>query len=168
MHVPLRSAGCMIVGVTVMCLPALAQGPAMYKSVGKDGHVTYSDYPPSGNKVEKVMTFEYLPRSQLPAGTTARLDKLGKEQAAAPAAAPAADGRVRIYTAVWCGYCRQAKAYLNSHGIAYDEYDIDTPSGLNAFAHENASGRGIPLLLVGNRSLRGFSELAYDYMLRAR
>ncbi|MBV8281220.1 MAG: glutaredoxin family protein, partial [Candidatus Eremiobacteraeota bacterium] len=129
---------------------------------------TYSDYPPTDTKVEKVMTFEYLPRSQLPADAAARLDKLSKAQTARPAAATAAVGRVRLYTAVWCGYCRQAKAYLNSRGIAYDEYDIDTPSGFQALARETARGSGIPLLVVGERSMRGYSEKAYDYVLRAR
>jgi len=46
--------------------------------------------------------------------------------------------------------------------------DIDTPSGFQAFAQETASGQGIPLLRVGDRSMRGFSELAYDYVLRAK
>ena len=159
---------CLIVAVPVICLSALAQAPALYKSVSKDGHVTYSDYPPASNQVEKVLTFEYLPRSQLPAATAARLDKLSKGQTARPAAATALSGRVRIYTAVWCGYCRQAKAYLNARGIPYDEYDIETPSGFQAFAQETTSGQGIPLLRVGDRSMRGFSELAYDYVLRAK
>jgi glutaredoxin len=147
--------------------PAQAQAPALYKSVGKDGVVIYSDHPPAGAKIEKILTFEYLPRSELPAATASRVEQLRKAPAVAARAAPAAAGGVRLYTAAWCGYCKLAKAYLNGHSVAFDEYDIDTADGLKAYARAGG-GRGIPLLLVGEQRIQGFSEKAYDAVLRAR
>lgn len=66
-----------------------------------------------------------------------------------------------LYVASWCGYCRQARAYLARSGIKYEEVDIDTPAGKAAFA---AAGSGaVPLLVANGEQLRGFSELAYDF-----
>jgi glutaredoxin len=150
-----------------LCAPAHAQAPALYKSVGKDGVVTYSDQPPADGKIDKVLTFEYLPRSDLPAATASRLEQLRKASSAAAHAVVTPSSQVRIYTAAWCGYCKLAKAYLNSHGIAFDDFDIDTVDGLKAYARAGG-GRGIPLMLVGDQRVQGFSEKAYDTVLHVR
>jgi mycoredoxin len=33
--------------------------------------------------------------------------------------------RVVVYTTAWCGDCRRAKRYLDEHGVAYEEVDIE-------------------------------------------
>lgn len=54
--------------------------------------------------------------------------------------------------------------YLAQRGIAFREHDIDTPDGQLAFAQAgNASG--IPLLLLGEQRVQGFSAAAYDALL---
>ena len=73
-----------------------------------------------------------------------------------------------IFTAKWCGYCRQALAYLREKKIGYTEHDIDTQGGMQAFAATGAS-RGVPLLLVGEQKLQGYYRPAYDSLFnRAR
>jgi mycoredoxin len=32
---------------------------------------------------------------------------------------------VTLYSAPWCGYCRIAKRFLDEHGVAYTEINID-------------------------------------------
>jgi len=66
-----------------------------------------------------------------------------------------------LYTAAWCTYCAQARAYLARAGIRYRELDVDSPEGKTAFAA--AGGGGVPLLVVEDDQLRGYTELAYDY-----
>jgi glutaredoxin len=66
-----------------------------------------------------------------------------------------------LYAAAWCGYCRQARAYLARAGIPYEDVDIDTPAGKAAFVAAGGGG-GVPLLIVKGQPLRGYSELAYD------
>jgi len=144
-----------------------AQAQALYKSVGKDGVVTYSSSPPADGKIEKVLPLLDLPRSELPATTASRVEQLRKTQAAAGGVATAPANSVRIYTASWCGNCRSAKAYLNQHRIAFQEFDIDSATGMEAYARAGG-GRGVPLLLVGAQRVEGFSESAYDAVLRNR
>ncbi len=115
----------------------------------------------------KIVSFANLPRSELPAPTALRIEQLRKARDISSAATSIAASRVRIYTAQWCAICRQAKTYLNSHGIAFDEYDIETEKGLEAYT-DAGGGDGIPLLRVGDQRVLGFSEQAYDAVLRRR
>ena len=75
------------------------------------------------------------------------------------ASAPSAE--VVLFSATWCAYCRQARAYLARARIRYRDVDIDTPEGKAAYAA--AGGGGVPLLVAKGEKLQGFTELAYDY-----
>ena len=132
----------------------------LYKSVGPDGKVRYSDRLPTEGRVEKTMKFENLPTSALPASTASYVEQLRRLRAGASASLPTTG--VVLYSASWCGYCRQAKAYLSSKAIAFQEIDIDTSGGMNNFAQAGGAGGGVPFLLAGGQSVRGFSAAAYD------
>ena len=149
------------VGLCVCAQGSLAQ--TLYKSVGPDGRVVYSDQPPVAGAVEKTMKLESLPVSVVP-GTPVRAaaPAPGKDEAAA--AVPR--GEVVLYMAQWCGYCKAAKAYLAQRNIAYRELDIDTPAGKTAFAQ--IGGRGVPVLLTRGQRVTGFSPQAYDALLVAK
>lgn len=134
----------------------------LYKSVGADGKVVYSDRPDPRARSSRTLTFENLPASPLSAQTLAYLEQLQKSAEQRAAAAPQND--VVLFTAVWCGYCKQAKNYLASKQVAYREFDIDTQPGLAAFAQ--AGGRsGVPLLVANGQRVAGFSSAAYDAVL---
>jgi glutaredoxin len=139
--------------------PLLAQ--SLYKSVGPDGKIVYSDHPPAEGRVLKTMRFENLPTSALPAAAT---EQLRRQKAQSTAAAP---GGIVLYTAAWCGYCKKAKAYLASKGIDYQEFDIDTEQGMISYA-QAGGGKGIPLLLYGGQRIQGFSTAAYEALFASR
>ena len=131
----------------------------IYKSVGPDGSVVYSDHPPANGKVEKKFEFADLPSSAV-AGEQARDAK------PAPATNTASPGGTALFSASWCGYCRRAKAYLAQKGIPYRNIDIETADGRRQFA--SAGGGGIPLLFNGGKHIRGFSADGYDAFFRGR
>ena len=142
--------------------PAMIQADTIYKSVGPDGRVTYSQKPPAGDKVEKTLTYENLPATPLPDSVLRYRDELQKSMSKRLADAARNDGGAPVlFTAVWCGYCRQAKAYLAGKGISYREYDVETPDGMRAFAAAGGA-RGVPVLLWKGRRVQGFSRDAYD------
>ncbi len=130
----------------------------LYKSVTPDGKVIYSDRPPTDSKVIKTITPQKAPSSSLPVSAQEQLRRI---QALSPKPSPVVNNNVVLFSASWCGYCRQAKAYLSKMGIAYQEIDIDKPEGVSALAQAGGS-KGIPLLMVGDRRLQGFSVGAYD------
>lgn len=155
------------IGFLLLCAIAFAgAAPAqtVYKSVGPDGHVVYSDRAPTSGHLEKTMKFADLPSSALPATTASYMEEFRRthpagEDAAAPS--PSVNGVV-LYSAAWCGYCRKAKAWLGAKGVAYQDVDIDTPSGMAAFAQATGGGGGIPVLVAKGRKVKGFSAGAYD------
>ena len=137
----------------------------LYKSIGPDGKVVYSDRPPADGRIDKTMQFENLPSSTLPVGTSTYVEQLRKANSLP--STNATNRGVVLYAAVWCGYCKQAKSYLARNGIKYQEFDVDTQKGMAAFA-QTGSGKGIPLLIVDDQRVQGFSLAAYDVLFRNR
>ena len=158
-----RSAA-LLAFVASWALTAPALGETLYKTIGADGRVEYTDRPPAAGKAAKTLNFTDLPATPLPESVLRYREELHRSMkdrlanAGKPAAGP------QMFTAVWCGYCSKAKSYLAQRGIAFREHDIDTPDGQLAFAQAgNASG--IPLLLLGEQRVQGFSAAAYDALL---
>jgi glutaredoxin len=137
----------------------------LYKSVGPDGKVVYSDRPPADGRIDKTMTFEDLPSSPLPASTSAYVEQL-RNTKPSPATNAATRGVV-LYSVAWCGFCRKAKAYLTRKGVAYQEFDVDTRNGMTAYAQAGGK-RGVPLLTVDGQRVQGFSQAAYDSIFANR
>ena len=136
----------------------------LYKSVGADGRVVYSDQPPASGAAGKALNLDNLPVSVVQG--IAPAPRAAPGTPIEPPAAQAARGDVLLYMAQWCGYCRAAKGYLGRKGIAYKEFDIDTPAGKAAFS--KLGERGIPVLLTQGRKVSGFTPQSYDAVFAAR
>lgn len=68
---------------------------------------------------------------------------------------------VIMYSTSWCGYCKQARRYFNQKQIAFTEYDVEkTDKGKQDF--KRLGGKGVPVILVGDRRLNGFSKRAFE------
>jgi glutaredoxin len=153
---------------TLLLVASLLIGSAsvsqtLYKSIGPDGKAVYSDKPPTTGKMEKTLRVQDLPNTAIPTKTLAELEALRKN---GRQGAFSASGVV-LFSASWCGYCKQAKAFLAQRGVRYQEKDIDTPDGKLAFA-QAGSGSGVPLLLVNGATVQGFSPQAYESLFPKR
>jgi glutaredoxin len=74
--------------------------------------------------------------------------------------------QVTLYTSPGCGHCRRAKTFLKRQGIAFRELDISrSPKARKAL--ERMGARGLPVIMVGDRRLDGFSERAFLALYRA-
>ena len=86
-------------------------------------------------------------------------------QGSAPAQVQPADAPpVVMYTTAWCPYCAKARAYFKRTGTAYTEHDIEKSAGAHA-EFKRLGGRGVPLILVGDEKMAGFSELAFESLV---
>lgn len=149
--------------VILTLIAGAASAETLYKSVGPDGKVTYSDQPIAEGS-EKPMKLSNSPASPVQESVVRYQRDLQK--GAETRLSATADGEAQFFMAQWCGYCRQAKAYLNARKIAYREYDVDTPEGKNAFAQFGHGG--VPVLVWKGQRVQGFSQASYDTLFSAR
>lgn len=79
-----------------------------------------------------------------------------------PDYAAAHDGKVILYGTSWCGYCEKTRALLNENHIDFYEYDIEL-STEGREQYDRLEGKGVPLLLINGKLVRGFdkSEILY-------
>jgi len=66
-----------------------------------------------------------------------------------------------MYSASWCTVCKKAKKYFRERGISYTEYDIEK-SAKGRREYDKLGARGVPVILVGNKRLNGFTEEAFN------
>jgi glutaredoxin 3 len=67
--------------------------------------------------------------------------------------------KVRVYTTEPCGFCRQAKALLESRGVVFEEISLTKDPVGRADLVARTGQMTFPQILVGERVLGGFREL---------
>ncbi len=78
------------------------------------------------------------------------------------------NGKVELYITDWCGYCKQAVAYVKSRNIPHVIYDIEKDEAARK-RFLRLGGSGVPLIMVGNRRMSGFSpQLLEQYLATAQ
>jgi hypothetical protein len=133
---------------------ALASTPAwaLFKVVGPDGRVTYTDRPPPSSE-GKVMPVN---RDTGVASDPALPFALRQVVTRFP---------VVLYTAVDCGNaCELGRALLSRRGIPYSERSATTTEEREAW-ERIVGGSQAPTLTVGSQSLRGFSPASWEETL---
>ena len=74
-------------------------------------------------------------------------------------------GVVAIYTTQSCPYCKKAINWLNDNKVNYKEYDVSNhPKG--KLDYKILGGRGVPLVLVGDERMNGFSAGNLQAMIK--
>ena len=75
-----------------------------------------------------------------------------------------AKANVIVYGTATCPYCAKTREYLKQQGIAYKDYLLDgSPKAEADF--KRLGGKSVPLILIGNRSIKGFNKTALDEAL---
>lgn len=76
---------------------------------------------------------------------------------------PADSRKVVMYSTSWCGYCKKARNYFKQQNIAFVEYDIET-SVKGERDYKKLKGKGVPIILVGNKRMNGFSTEGFNQL----
>jgi len=129
---------------------AIAQG--VYKWVDEDGTIHYSDQPIEEDaEALSIQVYSLESASEIQNQDTVSVT----------------GGAVKIYTATWCTWCERAKTYMRSKGIAFNEYDVEN-SVTGRLEYKRLNGKGVPIILVGDQRMNGFSPDRLDQMLANR
>jgi glutaredoxin len=128
-------------GLLLALQPAAAE---IYRWVDVNGKVHFGDAPPRNGVVQRVepRVNSYRPVISSPHAVS------GETVESKP--------RVVMYSTRWCGYCKQARAYFNQESIRFSERDIERSADARR-AYDRLGGQGVPLILVGEQQMSGFS-----------
>ncbi|BAL95701.1 glutaredoxin family protein [Rubrivivax gelatinosus] len=149
MSAPLKLA------IAAALVAAASPAWSLYKVIGPDGSITYTDRPP--------------------AAANARITSLGRNgettplgDASLPLELRQASARypVQLYTAADCPPCDNARALLLQRGVPYRERRIASDD--DTLALERLTGaRTVPALTVGQQVLRGLAPADWNSYLDA-
>jgi len=63
-----------------------------------------------------------------------------------------------LYSATWCGYCTATRHFFKENRIQFTEHDIEnTAEGIDGY-RKLGGGGGVPLIIIGNKTIHGFDE----------
>ncbi|AOF84349.1 hypothetical protein BSY239_1556 [Hydrogenophaga sp. RAC07] len=136
----------------LVSVSALAQG--VYRIVGPDGRVSYSDQPPPAANARPVASGS----SGAGGGASAQLPfELRQVASRYP---------VVLYTSPECAPCNSGRNLLNARGIPYSEKTITTFE--DAEALKRLSGQSsLPFVTIGSQQIKGYSDGEWTQFLDA-
>ena len=138
-----------------LCATFGAQAQTVYRIIGPDGKVTFSDKPPVNAEQGKIST----------TGT-------GAVAAASNTALPfelrqvASKYPVTLYSAPDCGPCASGRSLLSSRGVPFSERSVTTNEDIAAL-QRLAGVSSLPYLTIGGQRLKGFSDQEWTQYLDA-
>jgi glutaredoxin len=142
-----------LVGLSAMTLAVTASAQQVFRIVGPDGRVTFSDKPP----VEPARAIA-APTVSVP-GTSGPGLPFELRQVALKYP-------VTLYSGPDCGPCGAGRAFLSSRGIPFTEKTVTTNDDIGAL--QRLSGAtSLPFMTVGGQQLKGYSEVEWGQFLDA-
>ena len=146
----------LITGLATLVLASTAHAQ-LYRSVGPDGRVTYSDKPPaaatspsgganaSGNR----------PAASSNAGLPYELKQTAQRFP------------VTLYTGSDCVPCNSGRNLLINRGIPFTEKTISTNDDITALKRLAGGESSVPMLTIGGQHLKGYSDADWSQYLDA-
>lgn len=142
-------------GVLLALVTPALQAQPIYRIIGPDGRVIFSDQPPAANGKTTVL------------GSGGRADS-----SSASGALPfelrqiASRFPVTLYSGDNCAPCNNGRALLAGRGIPFAERTVGTPQDGEAL--QRLSGdTSLPLLMIGGQKIRGFLASEWTQYLDA-
>jgi glutaredoxin len=141
-----RSICVLILALTGMFSPLT--NAEVYRYVDESGRVVYTSVKPDTNETVRKVTIRNNSVASMEG-----YDEIESKD-------------VVMYSASWCGICKKARAYFEAQSIDFNEYDVDKdPRGKREFSQ--LGGRGVPLILVGDQRMNGFSQKRFEHLYSA-
>ena len=146
-----RAVACAV----LLCASLAAPAQTIYRIVGPDGKVTFSDKPPASADQGKVAA------TGVGAAAAASVAALPYELRQASSKYP-----VMLYSAPECGACSAGRAMLLGRGIPYTERRVVSQEDIAAL--QRLSGEAsLPFLTIGSQRIKGYSDAEWNQYLDA-
>ncbi|RZL10771.1 MAG: glutaredoxin family protein [Rubrivivax sp.] len=146
-----RAPAIRLAGVALGLLMAGSPAFALYKVVGADGKVTYTDRPPTDRASQAIKTN----------GSVSDTGSLPFELRQINAKFP-----VTLYTSRDCGPCDQGRNLLKQRGIPFVERTVQSNEDIAAFKRQEG-GDQMPVVRIGGQQIKGFSPQDWQSYLDA-
>lgn len=136
----------------LLLLGATSVHAQLYKSVGPDGRVTYSDTPPT--TATRVETKSAAPGAASTAGLPYELAQAVKSHP------------VTLYTTDDCAACDEGRKLLSGRGVPFVEKTVTSNEDTAQLRQAGGDGK-LPFLTIGRSKERGFEAGAWNSALSA-
>ena len=145
----------LLAGSALLSFTTGAQAQTIYRIVGADGKVTFSDKPPASADQGKIAGTGVGAAGA--AGNTSLPFELRQVVSKYP---------VTLYTAADCAPCGAGRALLSSRGVPFSERTVATTE--DATALQRLSGdSSLPFLTIGSQRIKGYSDSEWVQYLDA-
>lgn len=153
----LTSASCTsVLLLALVCTTGLAQAQVIFRTVGPDGAVGFSDKAStSKDSASTLSASSRLPVDRItPDGLTFELRQIANRFP------------VVLYTGDNCSPCNSGRGLLRARGIPFAERTVTTPADADAL--QRLSGESsLPFLTIGGQHIKGFAEGEWHQFLDA-
>lgn len=153
---PRRPITVHLAGALLLAVAAVgAQAQGIYRIVGPDGRVTFSDkLPAAGDKATSLGADGHTTEATSGTALPYELQQLASRYP------------VTLYSGANCAPCDSGRALLGSRGIPYAERTISTPQDIDALQRLSGDA-SLPVLTIGGQHLQGFQEADWQQYLDA-
>ena len=137
--------------LVLMFLSPVTQGE-LYKWVDESGRIHYGDSPPDKAKLKEIT-------GNVSSFTSVSVEPFVYDSSLVTGRQKSKS--VVMYSTSWCGYCKKAARHFRKHKIPFTERDIEK-SASAAREYKKLRGRGVPVILIGDQRMNGFSAKTFD------
>ncbi len=144
-----------VLAATFLMLHA-ANAQTVYRIVGPDGKVSFSDKPPAAAKDAKV-TATGRGGKPLELGSAPLPFELSQIVNRYP---------VTLYTSSNCAPCNSGRSLLVGRGVPFTERTVNTPEDVEALARISGENT-MPFVTIGGQKIKGYSDTEWTQFLDA-
>lgn len=138
---------------------AFSAAAQVYKWTDPSGKVHYGDSPPADTKTEQI---KVEVRSHEGPVEVKDWSAILRKRSYTPVAEAQS---ITMYSTSWCVHCKRARSYFKENGIRYNDVDVEA-SEANKKEFKELGGGGVPLILVGDKAMRGFSPQKFEAIMK--
>jgi len=142
-----------LLGLSILGASPLAGAQQVYRSVGPDGRISFSDRLPTEAGAKPAPTVSL----SLPAAGSPLPFELRQVAGKFP---------VTLYSGSNCGPCGSGRALLASRGIPFTERTISTAEDGDALQRLSGDNT-LPMLTIGTQQIKGYSDAEWTQFLDA-